>query len=60
MKLIIKIELDNAAFEDGGTEEINRILQDLCDRLSEPLGTTPSAINLHDINGNWVGDARIR
>lgn len=59
MKLRIEMELDNAAFEDGGTEEVQRILDDLCGRLPEPLAQTGGDYSLHDINGNWVGKARI-
>lgn len=59
MKLTITLEIDNAAFVDGGTEEVRRILDKLCDRLPEPLTETDSALNLHDANGNWVGEARI-
>jgi len=59
MTLKIKIDLDNAAFEDGGTEEVQRILDDLCSRLPEPLADTNGDLNLHDINGNHVGTARI-
>lgn len=59
MKLTITLELDNAALADGGTEEVRRILDSLCDRLPEPLDIA-SNINLHDINGNWVGVADIQ
>lgn len=60
MKLTIELELGNAAFVDGGTEEVRRILDGLCDRLPEPLSETNGELSLHDLNGNWVGKARIQ
>lgn len=59
MTLTITIELDNAAFEEGGTEEVERILVNLCGRLPEPLDQTGGELSLHDANGNWVGKATI-
>ena len=37
MRLVIKLDLDNAAFEEGQTEEVERILHNLAERLPEPL-----------------------
>ena len=59
MKLVIEIELDNAAFEEGGTEEVARILESLASRLPEPLRDTNGELSAHDFNGNRVGFARI-
>lgn len=59
MKLRIEIELDNAAFEDGGPGEVERILLDIASRLPDPLDETNGKLVLHDINGNWCGFARI-
>jgi hypothetical protein len=59
VKLVITLELDNAAFTEAGTEEVRRILADLCDRLPEPLDGTGGELSLHDVNGNWCGKARI-
>ena len=59
MKLVIKIDLDNDAFEECGYEEVQRILEDLCSRLPDPLRETNRDIVLHDIDGNCVGMARI-
>jgi hypothetical protein len=59
MKLVIEIELDNAVFEDGGTDEVGRLLNDLPTRLPEPLEMTNGDLSLHDANGNWVGYAKI-
>lgn len=59
MKLTITLDLDNAAFENYGFEEVRRILDDLCDRLPEPLEYTCGNIHLVDSNGNHVGTAII-
>ena len=60
MKLVIKIDLDNAAFEDDGVAEVTRILESVASRLPDPLMDTNGALNLHDVNGNHVGTAEIR
>lgn len=59
MKLTIEIELDNAAFEEEGPDEVSRILANLAERLPCPLRDTDGCMSLHDLNGNWVGKARI-
>jgi hypothetical protein len=59
MTLRIEIELDNSAFEEGGTDEVARILADLATRLPDPLRDTRGDLTLHDANGNWCGKARI-
>lgn len=59
MQLTIKLTLDNAAFKEGQTEEVCRILTDLCTRLPDPLRDTNGDLNLHDANGNHVGTARV-
>ncbi len=59
MQLTITIDLDNAAFEDGGAEEVARILANIAERLPEPLRPTNGAYNLHDANGNHCGTAEI-
>jgi hypothetical protein len=59
MLLTIRVELDNAAFADGGVEEISRILEDIGTRLPDPLGKTDGTLSLHDYNGNHVGTAEI-
>ena len=59
MKLTITIEMDNAAFqtgvEDGWSrhEEVERILFDLCRRVSE--FNPGDSGKLRDVNGNTVG-----
>ena len=59
MKLVIEMELDSAAFEEGGTDEVAKILAQLATRLPEPLDQTGGALNLHDFNGNHIGTAEI-
>lgn len=60
MKLKIEIELDNEAFRGfTGTEEVARLLQDVGERIPDPLWTTNGELSLHDRNGNWVGYAAI-
>ncbi len=59
MKLVIEISLDNAAFEDGGVEEVTRILANIAERLPDPLRDTNGALSIHDYNGNHVGTAEI-
>jgi len=58
MEAIIKINMDNAAFEDGcdGYAELARILKNLSNYLYEQ-GSTDK--NLFDINGNKVGKLEI-
>jgi hypothetical protein len=58
MKLIIEMDLDSAAFDDQ-VEEVRRILEELCERIPDPLDVTDGPINLYDANGNRCGDARI-
>jgi hypothetical protein len=57
--LNVRIELDNAAFEDGGAEEVARILASVGERIPDPLQETNGAMSLHDANGNWCGEAKI-
>lgn len=60
MRLIIKMDLGNAAFEECGAEEVGRILASVAERIPDPLRSTNGALNLHDFNGNHVGTAEIR
>lgn len=55
MKLIITIEMGNAAFEEE-TQEIMRILNRLVDDINV---TGELAHNLRDINGNAVGTSKV-
>ncbi len=63
MKLKIEITMDNAAFgDDNGGEagpEAARILRDLADNFSERDLAPGEIWNLHDANGNHVGQGRI-
>lgn len=59
MKLSLQLNLDNMAFEDGGSDEVRRILNEFCDSIPERLVETDGDITLRDFNGNTVGAARI-
>ena len=59
MKLVIEMELDNAAFEEAGAEEVRRILESVASRIPDTLHQTNVTLSLHDANGNWVGNAEI-
>lgn len=58
--LAIRIELGNAAFEEGGVQEIGRLFGSIESRLPLDLSDTNGALNLHDANGNHCGTAEIR
>lgn len=61
MRLEIELELDNAAFQDS-PDEVKRILSELAEVLPFPPHATrlPGGVyNLHDSNGNHVGEAVI-
>lgn len=60
MKLVIEIELDNDAFVEGGVEEVQRLLTSVGERVPLPLRPTIGSFDLHDANGNWVGDFAIK
>ena len=60
-KLVISIELENAAFGDTPDEEhaeVSRILTKAMPDLWHPIARG-RVFNLLDINGNHVGTARI-
>lgn len=59
MVLHIRIELDNAAFQEGGADEVARILESVASRIPDPLDQTGGALSLHDANGNYCGSAEI-
>lgn len=55
MRVTVKIDTDNAAFEDCDGAEVARILRELADRIdNEPLGKKDCRF-ARDINGNRVG-----
>jgi hypothetical protein len=64
MKLIIEIEMENAAFEDGRWDEVSRILRTAQRKVERAVGYNPEAgqfdANLLDINGNTVGSVKLR
>lgn len=51
MKATIKIQMDNAAFDEFPASELGRILREVAERAED--GDTER--NLFDINGNKVG-----
>jgi len=60
MELVIKINLDNAAFQRGN-HEVGRLLADLAEKLAltrHQLKVGDSR-NILDINGNKVGMAEV-
>ena len=59
MKLTLTINSDNAAFDDGndGRTEAARILRSAVTWLEEG---SPKRFGLYDINGNKVGEAKIK
>jgi hypothetical protein len=60
MKFIVKIDCDNAAFEEYPGEEVARILADVVANVlrSDPGDRTEERpFRLFDINGNVVGTA---
>jgi hypothetical protein len=60
MNIIVKINCDNAAFENAEASESGRILRWLADRLEENEEVTPGDhLNLFDSNGNKVGEYKV-
>lgn len=58
MEYVIRISLDNAAFEENPGQEITRIIESkVLPALKE--GEISEDITLRDINGNTVGYASI-
>lgn len=55
-KLVIKISMDNAAFEADPGAEVNRILSDLASMAGLNGLYGPVKFNAFDSNGNKVGD----
>jgi len=59
MTLTIKINCDNAAFDDNEAGEIARILRDLANRIDGYGAVGGMDRILHDINGNRCGTAKM-
>ena len=57
MELVININIDNAAFCDIPEQEISRILEEYTQRIQRE--GVNDKINLYDINGNYVGQAKV-
>ena len=56
MNITIKINCDNAAFEDYASLEVARILLDLANRVEDRPNFSPgTSLPVRDINGNVVG-----
>ena len=63
MTATITINMDNAAFGDNPAEELARILFDVSQLSTRDGGVRPGKrldTPISDINGNTVGDLRIR
>ena len=57
MDLTIRINMDNAAFDESRGDEVERILREVSRLLPNPgLG---DEVTLRDINGNTVGNAEV-
>lgn len=55
-RMIIEIDMGNAAFDENASGEMARILRDLADRLDNGI---PDRTNVFDINGNRIGYAAL-
>jgi len=59
MKAVIKINMDNAAFDPEPSIELGRILREVADEV-DPWPIKPgSRMILRDINGNTVGELKV-
>ena len=58
MEVTIRIDCDNAAFDDYPGEELARILRKLADEIKDdgPHGCYTPSVALRDANGNTVGE----
>jgi hypothetical protein len=59
MKLKIEINLDNAAFEDGGTDEAKRAINRALEKLRGRWPEAPVGHVIMDFNGNKVGEIEV-
>ncbi len=59
MKLTVKIEMDNAAFEDVNGNEASRILTWLSEQIRDWALQPKEGGPLRDINGNVIGEWRV-
>lgn len=59
MELKIKMDMDNAAFEDANGYEAARILRKLADKIEGQQLEGSDSFRLMDANGNGVGEAEV-
>jgi len=59
MTFTIEIQMDNAAFEDGGGVEVANILRELAGRIDGVTLREGNSFRLSDTNGNRVGEAMV-
>jgi hypothetical protein len=59
MKVTIKIDCANAAFEDDPALEVARILEDLAHRAGLGGLSPGDRLKAIDVNGNTVGDLKV-
>jgi hypothetical protein len=57
--LRITIKMDNAAFEFNQGPEVARILRDMAKAVDEDVDLDWFSMNLRDLNGNTVGEAKV-
>ena len=57
MKFTLTFNMDNAAFEDGGYEELRSILHEVSQMLD--IEEDPNYGPVRDSNGNTIGEWRI-
>lgn len=60
MKLLIEINLDNAAFDDDPGRELDNILMYLPDNLETIKAIVEQTFILKDSNGNTVGTVEVK
>lgn len=57
MRMLLEVELDNAAFENY--RELPRILRALAKTIEQAPATVGDTHRVMDVNGNTVGNARV-
>ncbi len=60
MKLTLTIQMENAAFDDGTSEELHRILLEAASKLQTAQPLHKGQFALLDINGNKVGKVEVK
>lgn len=61
MRLLIDIDLSNAAFQDNMRGELHAQLDDLPSLIDWKIvqGEVPYLMGLYDVNGNYVGSMKL-